>query len=752
MRVPVLTRQVQEANTPNVAVQGGLTPSQAASMVSNQIGGIGELVSAGAKAYQEFQNQNDQVRVIDAQNRAAELKLRLQSNETDGYQNRKGVDVVGYNGNDGENFVDYYDKQYQDGLAEISQSLSNDRQRTLFGAYASKDALNFKSSVQGYYLKENDTYQRSVYSSAVDRFAMTINENPANFESVDEAREGMKASLGQLMKLEGKSASEAETQYLKTITGVHKTNINAFIESGSLQSALTYMGKYKNEMSLNDEFQMTQKIQQKVSDIKVEQAVNSVTTGTQEYSNPAFNAPPEVNAKLVEDLRSAPLSDLKNIKYNDQRLDAYTVAAGQQKNMEWASPILLGIRLAGERSNNSSVSPKGAVSIMQFMPATWGDFNKNGKRDIENPIDTIDAAYDFVDWISKKYKTRDPMVISAYYNGGHPAADAVIKGKQPPASETREYLDRMGKWLSEDFGKYAKAPSYSQEQARDAIWNNPNLTPKEKTQAQSSADRYFKNQEDAKKTRQNQAYDYLYKGIVGGQFAFEQIPASDIADLAPKQIAGLKGVSVQTYKKEAIKTDPTIFSMIMLNQEELFKGKPQSVLHQYADKLSTSDYRSVTKMYMDTNKKDISKVEKDRTFPIDNDVVTKAMKPYLNIMGITDTKNKNQLLHFNAVKADLMQTLKEVEAGNGGHLTLDQINRTVLKNVNTNVRVTTSGIFGGSESELNRMYSQVTKKDDILPDTLKKIKQQFKNQGRNPDKVNDSEYINAYYRMMRRGY
>ena len=82
--------------------------------------------------------------------------------------------------------------------------------------------------------------------------------------------------------------------------------------------------------------------------------------------------------------------------------------------------------------------------------------------------------------------------------------------------------------------------------------------------------------------------------------------------------------------------------MITLNQEELFKGKPQSVLHQFADKLSPKDYEEVTKMYANVNALKGSKNEK-KTFILDNNTVALAVKPYLNIIGITSTTDKSSL-------------------------------------------------------------------------------------------------------------
>ena len=749
MRIPQFNRQVGEGQAPNARLQGGVSPGEAAQMVGSTTDAIGGLTNAVANAYVNYQDQTDRVRVMDAQNQLAELKLKLQNDENDGYINKKGVDVVGFDDGEGGNFVDYYQRQYNDGIGQIASKLGNVRQRQMFDQVAQRDALNFKGNLQSYFVRENDTYQQSVYSASADRYVMNINENPADFNIIDENRDNLKAAINQSTKLGGKSATEAENIYLKTISKAHITNVSAFVENGDLRAAMQYKKKYQDEISLNDGFKVEQRIKQKLEDQQVEWLVNQVTTGAQEYSNPAINAPPQASEAIAKELSSLSPDQMKKIKYNDQRLDVYTVHAAKQKGMEWAAPLLLGIRLAGEKSNNDQTSPKGAKSVMQFMPATWGDFNKNGQRDINNPVHTIDAALEFVDWVSKKYKTQDPMVIAAYYNGGGKAAEAVLKGQQPPATETRAYLQRMDSWLTDGLGRYSKLPQKSREQAYDAIWNSDApLEVKEK--AQSAVDRRFTAEDRIKKDQQTQVYDHYYKAIAAGQFTYDQIPAADVSALAPNQIASLRAFSKSIYTD--VKTDPVTLSMITLNQNELFKGKPQSVIHQYADKLSPADYKAVTQMYLEVNKPQSEKAPKEKSYIISDGNVALALTPYLNTIGITDTKNKEQLLHYNAVKADIMQTLREAEAKNGGSLTWQQINRLVLKNINTNVNSTYSRLIGSDYTETNRMYSEVKKKSDISVKMRDKITEMFKIQGRNPDKVTDSEYLNAYYSMMRRGF
>ncbi|MDA3543424.1 transglycosylase SLT domain-containing protein [Acinetobacter sp. AOR18_HL] len=753
MRIPQFNRQVSDNSVPNVQVNGGVSAGEAASLVGNKTDSLIGALNSGLNAYQAYQDEADRVRVIDAQNKLAELKLHLQNNDVDGYGNKKGVDVVSFDDGNGGGFVDYYTKAYQDGVGQIANTLGNSRQRALFKEMSERDAVQFKGSLQNYFVRENDVYQQSVYSAATDRLVREIGENPLDFSSNDEKLLNLKAAIGKKVQLEGKSALEGENQYLKIASIAHTTNLSVLTESGNLKGAIAYRNKYKNEISLEDSFKVEQRIHQKLEEQQVEQLANQILTGTQDFSNPALNAPPQASAEIAKELKALTPEQMKSIRYDDQRLDVYTVHAAKEKGMEWAAPLLLGIRLAGEKSNNSAVSRRGAKSVMQFMPKTWEEYSKGGQRDINNPADTIDASLEFVNWISKKYKTKDPMVIAAYYNGGHPAANAVLKGQQPPAPETQKYLQRLDNWMSDGFGAYAKKPAKTRGQAYEEI-ENSNAPISIKQKVLSYIDRYYNGQDKAKEEKQNQVYDYYFKAINSGQFSYEQIPVVDINSLEPNQIKSLEAVSNSKFKKD-IKTDPTIYSMIMLNKDELFKGKPQSVLHQYADKLSPSDYRAVTKMYIDVNASP-KDARKEDAIEVSPKTVSDYLNPYLPMLGITNKTNKNQIDHYAAVQADVTQTLREAEARKGSKLTKDEFSRAVLKTIGLNTKITTSrslfGVsIGSSESNLNRIYS-VKSKDDIAPNTQKKIDDLFKKQGRDLSKVTLAEYLNAYYSMARRGF
>lgn len=142
-------------------------------------------------------------------------------------------------------------------------------------------------------------------------------------------------------------------------------------------------------------------------------------------------------------------SEFASIKYNDPRLDIISDNTALKMNMAWASPLIKAIRKSGEKSNNSAVSPQGAKSVMQFIPSTFNGLKKKYNKgwDINNPSDMTEAAYYLVRDISKEYKTQDPRVIAAHYNGGYKNGKAVQRTGNAVSGETKAYIDRITKGL-----------------------------------------------------------------------------------------------------------------------------------------------------------------------------------------------------------------------------------------------------------------------------------------------------------------
>jgi soluble lytic murein transglycosylase-like protein len=87
----------------------------------------------------------------------------------------------------------------------------------------------------------------------------------------------------------------------------------------------------------------------------------------------------------------------------------------------------------------SVVSPKGAVGLMQLMPATAREFG----ADPAVPEQNVEAGAHYLSWLMQRYANRRdqlPRAIAAYNAG--PGAVEHYHGV-PPYRETRNYVSRV---------------------------------------------------------------------------------------------------------------------------------------------------------------------------------------------------------------------------------------------------------------------------------------------------------------------
>jgi soluble lytic murein transglycosylase-like protein len=85
------------------------------------------------------------------------------------------------------------------------------------------------------------------------------------------------------------------------------------------------------------------------------------------------------------------------------------------------------------------VSPKGAVGLMQLMPATAREFG----ADPAVPEQNVEAGTHYLSWLMQRYANRRdqlPRTIAAYNAG--PGAVERYRGV-PPYRETRKYVSRV---------------------------------------------------------------------------------------------------------------------------------------------------------------------------------------------------------------------------------------------------------------------------------------------------------------------
>jgi soluble lytic murein transglycosylase-like protein len=88
--------------------------------------------------------------------------------------------------------------------------------------------------------------------------------------------------------------------------------------------------------------------------------------------------------------------------------------------------------------NPRARSPKGAMGLMQLMPATAAQF---GVRDAFNPAENIRAGVGYLKQLLIRYENNEELALAAY-NAGPLAVDQ--HGSQiPPYKETQNYVQRI---------------------------------------------------------------------------------------------------------------------------------------------------------------------------------------------------------------------------------------------------------------------------------------------------------------------
>jgi soluble lytic murein transglycosylase-like protein len=105
------------------------------------------------------------------------------------------------------------------------------------------------------------------------------------------------------------------------------------------------------------------------------------------------------------------------------------------------NPRLMAAMIEVESAFNPRArSRKGALGLMQMLPATARRFGVARRRDLYNPRKNLEVASRYLRWLIDRFG-EDPVSVVAAYNAGEGAVDRF--GGVPPYVETRDYVQRI---------------------------------------------------------------------------------------------------------------------------------------------------------------------------------------------------------------------------------------------------------------------------------------------------------------------
>jgi soluble lytic murein transglycosylase-like protein len=129
--------------------------------------------------------------------------------------------------------------------------------------------------------------------------------------------------------------------------------------------------------------------------------------------------------------------------WRDERVTRWQAMAGDAAARHGLEPALVRAVIAAESCGDPrAVSRKGAIGLMQLMPATASDY---GVEDPFDPHANVDAGCRHLARLREKLG-QDLDVLLAAYNAGEGTVERV--GGVPDYRETRDYVSRVKGWLT----------------------------------------------------------------------------------------------------------------------------------------------------------------------------------------------------------------------------------------------------------------------------------------------------------------
>jgi hypothetical protein len=262
----------------------------------------------------KMQDEADTLRAEEAYNEWIKQRDEVAYGK-DGAFNLKGANV--FNRPDNQSFVGEFTGKAQAAAGSISQSLSNDNQRSKFNRLAGTAIRSFGTSLSQHENKEGEAWRKSVYEGVVNTEADNIAKFYDNPEERQLSIDRVATNTRTFAKNQGLSGEQLDIAVKEATSKMHGTVINRMLEANNATAAKAYYEANKDSITEKEGKALRKMIQSDSDAIEAQDAVDNVIKAFgPEEDDEAFNLDamaaqirdayknnPEVQAKALSMLK-----------------------------------------------------------------------------------------------------------------------------------------------------------------------------------------------------------------------------------------------------------------------------------------------------------------------------------------------------------------------------------------------------------------------------------------------------------------
>jgi soluble lytic murein transglycosylase len=561
--------------SPQVQRGSLVEPVQFSDESAKQLQRTGAAVTAAGRAADsimlQMQEQDNQLRVDDALNKAKEESLRLTFDEKEGYSNLRGDSALVRP--DKKALPDEYGERLQTTIDSLAETLGNDRQRAAFAQRAGELSTSFKTGAMRHMVSENQSYQLSVSQGIQSTEAQNIAMKWDQPEEVAYSVKRIGAEVYRQGKLTGKSAEWIEAASRDATSKAHRLALESALGANKSEIAMGYLEANSKGMNADDIMVVRKQIDSD-TDMKVGVSAAQKTFG-----------------KFQSAIEPSDMDRAFNVQGVDTGR-AFKILTGTESNGQQFG-----------KDGKPLTSSAGAIGIAQVMPDTAPEAAKLAGLKWDENLYKTDASYNAalgMAYFQKQLQENSGDLSKAYaaYNAG---PDRLRQGVKKAHAEGGNWLDHMPEetrnYVAKNMREYGagggapKKPTLEEMDAElradPSIANNPDRL----KVARVELGKYYKMQNDAIKQREDETVMSAKQGVIDNGGNYASLPAAIRSAIPADQVGSVMDLADKIGKGETVKTDPNVYYALTMQSSADPQKFAVTDLRGFVDKLSASDHK-----------------------------------------------------------------------------------------------------------------------------------------------------------------